>query len=104
MRHGPHHAAQKSTRTGSDESTALSKEAASASTIQGRAVWQKPQRGTPCPPGGTRLRLPQFVQAIVAALVMGVVAGPCTEPGISSGRRAACDFKATLESSVRRLT
>jgi hypothetical protein len=75
MRHGPHQAAQKSTRTGSEESIALSNVAASASTIQGSAVWQKPQRGTPGALTGNRLRLPQLVHAIVAAaLLMGFVA------------------------------
>ena len=61
MRQGPHQAAQKSTSTGSEESTAPSNVDPSASTIQGSAVWQKPQRGAPRAVG-RRLRLPQFVQ------------------------------------------
>src|SRR6185436_8315841 len=70
MRHGPHQAAQKSTSTGSEESTALSNVDASASTIQGRGEWQKPQRGAPAAPTGRRLRLPQFVQEMTSARVM----------------------------------
>jgi hypothetical protein len=75
MRQGPHQAAQRSTTTGSDDSTALSNVVASASTIHGSTVWQKPQCGTPDALIGTRLRLRQFVHAMVVAWVMGVIPG-----------------------------
>jgi hypothetical protein len=75
MRQGAHHAAQQSTKTGSEESTAASNVPASASTIQGSALWQKPHRGMPGALPGKRLGLPQFVHLVVEAECMWLKAG-----------------------------
>src|SRR4051812_4382811 len=66
IRHGPHHAAQKSTSTGIAASIAASKLLESAFTIHGSTVWQTLQRGTPDAATGTRLRVRQLVQAMIA--------------------------------------
>jgi hypothetical protein len=47
MRHGAHHGAQKSTKTGTEATISLSKLSASASTTHGSAWWQTLQRGRP---------------------------------------------------------
>src|SRR5579862_1645711 len=63
IRHGPHHGAHRSTRTGRALSAAASNVVSSASTSQGRGSWHFAQRGEPAAAVGTRLRLPQPVQA-----------------------------------------
>jgi hypothetical protein len=60
MRQGPHHGAQKSTRTGIDALISSSKPPASVSTIHGRTVWHTLQRGIPSAVGRTRLSVPQL--------------------------------------------
>src|SRR3954449_5662351 len=60
IRHGPHHGAQKSTRTGTDATISSSKPAASVSTIHGRTVLHTLQRGTPADVARTRFFVPQL--------------------------------------------
>src|SRR3954447_23751545 len=60
IRHGPHHGAQKSIRTGTEAVISASKLSLSASTIQGSSVPQTAQRGTPSAAGRSRWRLPQL--------------------------------------------
>jgi hypothetical protein len=67
MRHGPHHGAQKSTSTGTEDLVSSSKESGPASTIQGRSVWHALQRGTPDALGRTRFFVAQFGQAMIVA-------------------------------------
>jgi hypothetical protein len=83
MRQGAHHAAQQSTRTGNEDSTAASNVLGSASTIQGSTVWQKPHRGTPGALTGKRLGLPQFVHLVVEAEFMWQAAGQSLPSGSS---------------------
>src|SRR6478735_7959571 len=60
IRHGPHQAAQKSTRTGTEDCSATTgKSASDADTIQGRSRPQLPQRGCPAAAAGIRLVFPQ---------------------------------------------
>src|ERR1700736_441035 len=65
MRHGPHHGAQKSTSTGTEAFSSSSNVSRLASTIQGRRVWQTPQRGTPDWLARTRFFLPQLGHATI---------------------------------------
>src|SRR3954463_1320495 len=60
MRHGAHHGAQKSTKTGTEATISVSKLSASASTTHGSAWWQTLQRGTPVGCERMRLRVPQL--------------------------------------------
>ncbi len=61
IRHGPHQGAHRSTTTGTDVRSATSAKVSSpASTIQGRGLWQLPQRGIPAAAAGTRFLGPQF--------------------------------------------
>ena len=74
MRQGPHHVAQRSTRTGSRACSATSAKSSSpASAIHGSDRWQLPHLGTPSATAGTRLRVPQCGQVITVERVMGVV-------------------------------
>src|SRR3954447_15794964 len=75
IRHGPHHGAQKSTRTGMVAWIAESNVCASASAIHGSGWWQLPQRGTPSAETGTRLRLPQLGQTTIGAVAVAIVRG-----------------------------
>ena len=60
IRHGPHHGAHRSTRTGTRAASATSAKSASpADTNHGSGALHWPQRGTPTAAGGTRLRFPQ---------------------------------------------
>src|SRR3954447_16223985 len=70
MRHGAHHVAQKSTKTGTEAAISVSKLWASASTIHGSAVWQTLQRGTPVGCERIRLRAPQLGQVTIGALAI----------------------------------
>src|SRR4051794_35757021 len=72
MRHGPHHGAQKSTRTGIVAWIAASNVSRSASAIHGSALWQFPHRGTPSAATGTRLRFPQCSQVTIAAWALAI--------------------------------
>jgi hypothetical protein len=65
MRHGPHQGAQKSTRTGTEESSSSSNVAGPASTIHGSRVWQTLQRGTPDGLGRIRFLVPQLGQVMI---------------------------------------
>src|SRR3954447_11003161 len=72
IRHGPHHGAQKSTRTGIVAWIAASNVSRSASRIQGSGLWQCPHRGTPSAATGTRLRFPQCSQVTIAAWAVAI--------------------------------
>src|SRR3954471_11578930 len=76
MRHGAHHGAQKSTKTGTDATISESKLPASASTIHGSGVWQTLQRGTPSGWERIRLRVAQLVHVTIVAAINGPPA-PC---------------------------
>ena len=65
MRQGPHHGAQKSTSTGTEELISCSKESGRASRTQGSGVWQELQRGTPEAAGRTRFLVEQLGQAMI---------------------------------------
>jgi hypothetical protein len=65
MRHGPHHGAQKSTSTGTDEVISCSNVSAPASTIHGSSVSQALQRGTPDGLARTRFFVPQLGQVMI---------------------------------------
>src|SRR3954465_13580615 len=65
MRHGAHHGAQKSTKTGTEATISVSKLSASASTTHGSAWWQTLQRGTPVVKIRMRLRVPQLGQVTI---------------------------------------
>jgi hypothetical protein len=71
MRHGAHHGAQKSTKTGTEATISVSKLSASASTTHGSAAWQTLQRGTPVGWERMRLRVPQFGQVTMGASATG---------------------------------
>ena len=73
-----HHGAQKSTRTGIEARTSASNVADVASTTQGSALWQFPQRGMPSAAGAMRFLRPQCGQVTTA-----VAAGM---PAVSSRR------------------
>ena len=66
MRHGAHHAAQKSPTTGTDAAVSSAKVRASASTIHGSPDLQRAQRGVPVGIGPTRFRAPQDGQVRIA--------------------------------------
>ncbi len=66
IRQGPHHAAQKSTTTGTDAVVSAVNVAVSRSTTQGRVALHRGQRGTPWAIGATRLRALQFGQLMIA--------------------------------------
>src|SRR3954462_14675061 len=70
--HGPHHGAQKSTRTGIVAWIAASNVSPSASVIHGSGLWQLPHRGTPSAATGTRLRFPQCSQVTIAVRVVAI--------------------------------
>jgi hypothetical protein len=65
IRHGPHHAAQKSTTTGTDEVVSAVKVPLFPSTTQGRLDLHRGHRGTPWAIGATRLRALQFGQLMI---------------------------------------
>src|SRR4029079_6249913 len=68
IRHGPHHGAHRSTRTGSVASSATAAKSSSvASTIHGSGWWQLLQRATPRAAFGTRFLRPQFGQTTTLA-------------------------------------
>src|SRR3954463_16595590 len=73
MRHGAHHGAQKSTKTGTEATISVSKLWASASTTHGSAVWQTLQRGTPVGCERIRWRVPKFGHV---TMVPPAISGP----------------------------
>src|SRR4051812_40080673 len=83
IRHGPHHGAQKSTRTGTAAWIAASNVSRSASAIHGSGLWQFPHRGTPSAATGTRLRFPQCSQVTIAARSVAIGS---TRPSGGGGR------------------
>lgn len=69
-RQGPHHTAQKSTSTGTGDSSAISvKSLSSASTIHGNSWWQFAHLGRPLALEGTRFGLPHRGQAVTLPFI-----------------------------------
>jgi len=67
---GPHHSAQKSTRTGTPASSSRSKDASVALTSQGSNVRQRPQRGIRFPESAaSRFFAPHAGQATIGLLM-----------------------------------
>src|SRR4051795_5832401 len=72
IRHGPHHGAQKSTRTGTAAWIAAANVSRAGAAIHGSGLWQFPHRGTPSAATGTRLRFPQCSQVTIAARAVAI--------------------------------
>src|ERR1035437_1586641 len=68
IRHGPHHAAQKSTTTGTEVVVSAANVSVFASTTHGSADLHRGHRGTPRAIGPTRLRALQVGQATMATI------------------------------------
>jgi hypothetical protein len=67
IRHGGHHSAHRSTKTGTVEPMAtVSKSSSPASVTQGSDDWHLPHLGTPCALAGTRFFVPQFTHATMS--------------------------------------
>jgi hypothetical protein len=68
IRHGPHHAAQKSTTTGTHAAVSAVNVPVSASTTHGSADLHRGHRGAPCAIGPTRLRASHVGQPIIVMI------------------------------------
>jgi hypothetical protein len=68
IRHGPHHAAQKSTTTGTEAVVSATNVSPSASTTQGSVDLHRGHRGIPRAIGPTRLRALQVGQPMIVTI------------------------------------
>ena len=95
IRHGPHHAAQKSTTTGTDAVVSAVNVPASASTTHGTVDLHRGHRGTPYEIGPTRLRALQVGQPMMV-MITRVERGRATvpsHPAISASKRSWTHFR-----------
>src|SRR3954451_21492587 len=107
IRHGPHHGAQKSTRTGTAAWIAASNVSRWAPAIHGSGLWQFPHRGTPSAATGTRLRFPQCSQVTIAARSVAIGStrpsgGGPRAPGVPGLGRATVAGAASGRALARR--
>src|SRR4051812_21158688 len=87
IRHGPHHGAQKSMRTGIEARISSSNVADVASTAHGSALWQFPHRGMPSTPRAMRFLRPQCGQ-LTTTVAAGMARGSAPGAGAAVARLA----------------
>jgi len=85
IRQGPHHGAQKSTRTGTLACVSAAKLDSLAGTIHGSGDLQREQRGVPRGTGPTRFFTPQDAQEMIDAISASLDASACGETPSRTG-------------------